>query len=262
MAENVHKGHRQRLRDRASAEGFDEFNPHQIFELLLFYAIPRQDTSELAHRLIDRFGSVQGVFRASKEELVAVEGIGKRTAEWLTRVGELVNAYSELRINDYPEIRGFRTAFRFCREYSRGLVAPSCWQLAMTPSGRVQVVTKLCDGFAWGDAGALKNGLTDVLAAHAKNVIVVVFTGMDESHVEDLDRISARSYAALLHMMGVTLMDVVFVDNQHERSMLRMGEYDRQEYKGNDSALYARYLMEDEEPIDYGEELPLTDDGL
>ena len=56
----LHDGHRQRCKQRflrAGAEGFDD---HQLLELLLFYAIPRCDTNETAHRLLKRFGSLQG----------------------------------------------------------------------------------------------------------------------------------------------------------------------------------------------------------
>ena len=35
---NVHEGHRQRLRDRFLKEGLDGFAPHNVLELLLFYA--------------------------------------------------------------------------------------------------------------------------------------------------------------------------------------------------------------------------------
>jgi ERCC4-type nuclease len=41
-----------------------------------------------AHRLLDVFGSVEAIFRASIGELVRVEGIGTRTAEairWVVR---------------------------------------------------------------------------------------------------------------------------------------------------------------------------------
>ena len=65
----THDGHRQRLKDRFILEGLDNFNEVQVLELLLFYVIPRQDTNPLAHRLLDRFGSLYGVLCAPVEEL-------------------------------------------------------------------------------------------------------------------------------------------------------------------------------------------------
>jgi DNA repair protein RadC len=58
---NVHIGHRQRLKNRFKEEGLDNFDDHQVLELLLFHAIPRGDTNPIAHHLIKRFGSLSAV---------------------------------------------------------------------------------------------------------------------------------------------------------------------------------------------------------
>lgn len=82
-AKNPHKDHRSRVKARFSREGLEGFAPHQVLELLLFYAIPQKDTNELAHRLLDRFGSLAGVFSASEEQLCTVDGIGEHAATLL-----------------------------------------------------------------------------------------------------------------------------------------------------------------------------------
>lgn len=77
---NLHEGHRARMRERFRKGGFKDFNEHQIIELLLFYTCPRIDTNELAHTLVNRFGSIAGIFDASFEDLVAVKGVSENTA--------------------------------------------------------------------------------------------------------------------------------------------------------------------------------------
>lgn len=76
----IHAGHRQRMKERFLAGGLDGFSDHEVLELALFYAIPRKDVNELSHRLIERFGSYQGVFDADFEEICGVEGIGENAA--------------------------------------------------------------------------------------------------------------------------------------------------------------------------------------
>ena len=77
---SVHEGHRQRKKEQFREHGLDAFADHEALELLLYYAIPRQDTNPIAHRLIERFGSLEGVFSAPAYELQKVEGVGENAA--------------------------------------------------------------------------------------------------------------------------------------------------------------------------------------
>ena len=89
----IHDGHRKRLTARFLTEGLEGFEPHQVLELLLFYSIPRQDTNELAHRLIERFGSLSAVFDAPYEQLLEVEGVGEKTASLLKLMPDMARVY-------------------------------------------------------------------------------------------------------------------------------------------------------------------------
>lgn len=88
-----HSGHRKRLRKRAALEGIKNFEPHNLLELLLFYTIPRADTNELGHRLLDRFGSFSAVLDASCEDLMQVYGVGAETAQFLNMLPEIFRIY-------------------------------------------------------------------------------------------------------------------------------------------------------------------------
>lgn len=77
---DVHKGHRERLRERFMISGPSSFNDVTALELLLFYTLPRRDTNELAHRLLDRFGSLDRIMDASITDLTSVKGVGTETA--------------------------------------------------------------------------------------------------------------------------------------------------------------------------------------
>ena len=92
---DVHAGHRQRLRDRARADALRSFQPHEVLELLLMQVIPQRDVNPVAHRIIDRFGSVYAALQAPEEELIKVDGVGRRSAQWLRAMGEMALAYSE-----------------------------------------------------------------------------------------------------------------------------------------------------------------------
>ena len=69
MGEHLHAGHRQRLKNRYLDFGVENFSDHELLEMLLFYAIPQRNTNDLAHALIDRFGSLAGVLSADIDSL-------------------------------------------------------------------------------------------------------------------------------------------------------------------------------------------------
>ena len=92
MSSEIHAGHRERLRQRFSENGFDGFQQHEILEFVLGYAIPQKDLNPLAHELIDRFGSLSGVLDASADDLKKVNGIGDYSAALYTpeQIGEFL----------------------------------------------------------------------------------------------------------------------------------------------------------------------------
>lgn len=102
-----HDGHRKRLRARFIKSGLDDFEPHNILELLLFYSVPRKDTNPLAHRLIARFGSLSGVFDARPEELMKVDGVTENTAALISMIPQMARKYLEDKAEAVNLIAGY-----------------------------------------------------------------------------------------------------------------------------------------------------------
>ena len=73
----IHDGHRERMRKQLKTSGMDSLSDVQVLEVLLYYAAPRGDTNPAAHALLNRFGTLDGVFSAPEAEL-------KRSTAWAT----------------------------------------------------------------------------------------------------------------------------------------------------------------------------------
>ena len=65
--EKIHQGHREKMRQRFLKSGLESFADHEALELLLYYAIPRRDTNPIAHRLMERYGSLTAVLGRDAE---------------------------------------------------------------------------------------------------------------------------------------------------------------------------------------------------
>lgn len=94
MAEkNIHSGHRERIRNRFEETGLSAFSEHEILEMILFYSIPRRNTNEYGHQLIDKFKTLNRVLEADIEELKEVKGISETSAILINLIGNLCRSY-------------------------------------------------------------------------------------------------------------------------------------------------------------------------
>lgn len=85
--ENPHNGHRRRMRSKLLSGQMDYLCPHELLELLTFYSIPRRDTNELSHDILNYFnGNFSAVFEASPGELKKIPGVGENTVALITLI--------------------------------------------------------------------------------------------------------------------------------------------------------------------------------
>ena len=84
-----HCGHRERMRNKLLSFGEHIFDDYELLEMLLYSVLPYVDTNPLAKKLISSFGSLDGLFSASREEIVRVEGAGERVADLIISAREL-----------------------------------------------------------------------------------------------------------------------------------------------------------------------------
>jgi DNA repair protein RadC len=99
MPENLHKGHRKRLREKYLNDGIDNFSEHEILELMLFYALPQKDTNPLAHKLLDNFGSISAVFDAPVSHLIK-SGVSENVATYIKLIPDLTRVYFDDKYNN------------------------------------------------------------------------------------------------------------------------------------------------------------------
>lgn len=89
----LHDGHRDRVREKIMKSGIASFPKHEVLEYLLFHVIPRKNTNEIAHELINTFGSFSDVLMQDAERLMTVKGMTKNAAIFLSSLPDVFRIY-------------------------------------------------------------------------------------------------------------------------------------------------------------------------
>lgn len=90
---NLHKGHRERIKKRFIDYGLDSFSDHQVLELLLFYCVHMRDTNELAHKMINEFGSLTNLFDADPIVIMNKCSVSMNVAVLISMIPALSRRY-------------------------------------------------------------------------------------------------------------------------------------------------------------------------
>lgn len=127
------------MRDRflQSGDQLSGFAPHEVLELLLFYAVPRVNVNPLAHQLMKEFGSLSAVLSASAEELQAIKGISKSGAVMIMLIRRMMNYVNLERLGERPYIRNVKEAKAFCSALFAGVGEERLYLICLDAQGRV-----------------------------------------------------------------------------------------------------------------------------
>ena len=93
-----HEGHRKRIIQKLESGTLLD---HELLEIMLFSMIPRRNTNDIAHRLLQKFGSIQEVFCATQEELKTVKGVGESVAANIRCIGIVYRKYFSTKKEGY-----------------------------------------------------------------------------------------------------------------------------------------------------------------
>ena len=207
----VHEGHRSRMKARYRDHGLDNFNDVNVLELLLFYAIPRKDTNELAHALLDHFGSLDKVFEASVPELESVPGIGESAALLISLVPQITRRYMMAKGNCISTIASSVDAGNYL--VPRLMFEKDEKALLLCLDAKKSVIS--CDSLGSGAVNAVNISVRKVvenaLRCRASSVILAHNHPAGVALPSREDERITKEIAAALKLVGIPLDDHIIV---------------------------------------------------
>lgn len=220
---SIHEGHRKRMLNRFRTEGLDNFEPVQVLELLLFYAVPRRDTNELAHALLDRFGSVARVMDASVSELMKVAGMGEYAATFLHLVKSAGRYYQIDSTQKGVQIRDTEECGRYLLPYFIGRQVETVFLLCLNANCNVISCREVGEGEI-NSAVISPRAIVEIALAEKASTVVLAHnhpSGVALPSQEDV--LATRRLAAALETVDVTLFDHLIIADDDYVSLVQSG---------------------------------------
>lgn len=174
MTKNLHANHRKRVRARFMKDGnFDSFEPHQVLELLLFYSVPRRDTNDLAHKLLNEYGSLYTLMNARPEDIMKRCKVSETTAVLISMMPHLCRKFLSSALNEENIcINSFSAAHSYFESILAGKPYESFYMLCLDLNKNLKKVVKISDGTTSSSPVYMEKVVGDALLHNSSFVII------------------------------------------------------------------------------------------
>lgn len=169
---NVHAGHRKRMREKFFQQGIDVFGDHEILEMLLYYVLPQKNTNDIAHNLIEHFGSFSAVLEADKEALISQPYITENAAFLIKVMLPVYKRYIKSVAEEKKMFESTDEIADFLRSKYVGNTHESVYSLFFDAEGKLIVCKKLNDGDISSSFFDLRKLASAALETKATSVII------------------------------------------------------------------------------------------
>lgn len=210
---NLHAGHRDRVRERIREGGIDCLSDVEFLEYILFCSIPQGNTNPLAHRLINKFGSLERVFEASLDELMTVEGVGKKSADLISTYLPAFKRYTKKvsqpkSVYDTPE-----KLISFFRNECMGNQVEHSYALYLNQSKKLIKKVHFTKGTFNKTNIFIDQVVKEAITTNARYVVVAHNHTSGNVYPSEADCLTAGSLDDALHTVKKNLFDFIVIDH-------------------------------------------------
>ena len=222
----VHEGHRDRMRVRFLQEGADGLATHELLEMLLYGTIPRGDTNEIAHHLMDEFGSISNLIEADPYEIAKTAGVGIKSGVFLSLLHELVRRYEREKLDQKPALVSMQRSVDYCRTLLAFRPQECFYAICLDSRRKIIHTSKISEGTVNDAAVSPRIVVEKALRYKATGVLLCHNHPGGSANPSHAYTVLTNQLKGMLEPLGVQVMDHIIIgENQYfsffENNMLK-----------------------------------------
>jgi len=221
---NVHAGHRQRIDAKVKSIGLDAMPQHEQLEYMLYQIIAQGDTCPIAHELLQKFGSLERVFHASERELMQVNGVGARTAKFISQIPAIAGIYQRsIMGGNVTILDSIEKIGEFATTLFGGKLIEEVYIISLAANKRLLRHDRIATGGVSNAPIYVRNIIDVVMASKAHSVVMAHNHPSGELLPSADDVMVTQKVAAALGAIDVKLLDHVIVSGKKYVSLRKSG---------------------------------------
>ncbi|MBL8524576.1 MAG: DNA repair protein RadC [Betaproteobacteria bacterium] len=197
----------ERPRERLIKQGAAALSDAELLAIFLRVGVTGKSAVDLARELIERFGSLAGLFAASKAELCAVKGMGEAKYVQLQAVLEMARRALDEKIKQTDALNSPQAVRDYLRLTLARLPHEVFVAVFLTAQNRVIVVEELFRGTLTQTSVYPREIVKRALAHNAASVILAHNHPSGEANPSAADRSLTKALAEALALVDVRVLD-------------------------------------------------------
>jgi len=210
-------GHRRRVMKKVFENGIETLLEHEFLELCLYAVYKRCDTNPIAHALLDKFGDLDTVCRASTKELLAVEGVGPAAAEYIKLLPHIAKGYSmHTTVRNKKQFKTRESMYERCVALLNGRKSEEAYVLCFDNMRHLIKEVKIGEGSPKAvDVSPRK--IMDAIANTSTTSILICHNHPSGVYMpSEADFTMTKNIKQLVNTIGIELVDhIIVVDNEY-----------------------------------------------
>jgi DNA repair protein RadC len=215
-SENIHRGHRKRLREKFLKSGLSAFHDYEIVEMLLSLGTPRKDCKAPAKEAIKRFDTLRGVLEAPAEELQQITGIGESSAFGIKLVQEVAREFLKAKILEKPFYRSSQEVFDYLYHAMRDLKKETFKVLHLNSQNQITDTVDLPEGTVNGSSVSPREVVEGAIRSHGAALVFVHNHPSGNPQPSASDKSLTRELVYAGKIMRIRVLDHIIIgDNRY-----------------------------------------------